>query len=128
VIVPVSDVLYEGTLRDKEVEEEHPPPGAVTVTVVAAMLMVDITVVVPQEVTVDARQCDSLVDSVSPWLLVAVPLVVVEVDGLDIEEDGPPEDVGELVADEVPCGTPHSSKLWPSSQHQTRPPISFQAQ
>lgn len=94
----------------KDTEQGHSWPGAVTVTVVSVTLTVDITVVVPHEVTVDARHCEALVERVSPPL--AVLVLLVDVRESDVGEEVLPEFVGELVA-EVACGTPHSSRLWP---------------
>lgn len=104
----VSEVLPEGPLRDEEEsDEEHPPPCSVTVTVVAAT----VKVVVAHDVTVDAGHSESVGDK-DP-VLVAVPLVLPEVsEPEDGEGPGPPENVAELVIEEVPdCGTPHSSRL-----------------
>ena len=122
VPVPVAEVLGEGPSGDEETGEEHPPPS-VTVTVAVATLTVDTTVVVAaQDVTVDARHCELVKDSVSESI--AVPPVPPEVeDGsgpfvpLEVAE-GPatPEDVGELVMVVMPdCPKPHSSKLCPFS-------------
>jgi hypothetical protein len=118
VPVPVAEVLGEDPSGDEEPDEEHPPPS-VTVTVAVATLMVDTTVVVAaQEVTVDARHCELVGDSVSES--VAVPPVPPEVeDGSgpsvppEVDEGpGPPDDVGELVMVVMPdCAKPHSSKL-----------------
>jgi len=91
VMVPVFEVLCE--------------VPAVTVTVAVAMLIVDTTAVVAQEVMVDAGHCELVGDKVSES--VAVPLVAVEVEGL-----GPGEDDGELVIVDMPdWGKPHSSRL-----------------
>lgn len=131
VIVPEVDVLPGGPVRDEEMVEEHPSPWAVTVTVTVPTLTVDTTVVVDHEVTVDAGHCESVVDRV---LEVTVSLVLVDVEEPDLgveEELGPSEEVGRPVVDDdevLAGGTPHSSKLWPSSQHHTLPPNSRQAQ
>lgn len=110
-MVPVTEVLREGPLGDVEIDEEHTPPGSVTVTVAVAMLTVDNTVVVAQEVTVDAGHCELVGDKVSEP--VAVPLGSLEVGESDVDDDGPgpPEDVGEPVVDVPVCSRPHSSKL-----------------
>lgn len=137
VIVLGTEVLPEDPLCDGEV---HPSPRSVTVT---AKLTVDNTVVVAHEVTVAfVPHSPSLVDE-GPEL-VPVPLVVLGVEDSDVEEVGevgapdelgPPEDaVKDDVEDvddpedELVVGTPHSSKLWPSSQHHTFPPNSCHAQ
>lgn len=56
----------------------------------------------------------------------SVGVVVVSVEPLGPAEVVAVEDEGG--ADVVPPPTPHSSRLWPSSQHHTLPPSSFHAQ
>lgn len=91
--------------------------------------------VVDHEVTVDAGHCELVVvDKVRdlvPVSLVDEPDVEEpDVEGPVVAEElGPPDEVGPFVVEEVlETGTPHSSKLWPSSQHHTFPPNSCQAQ
>ena len=96
--------------------EEHPPTSSVTVTVVAAMLTVEMTVVVDHEVTVDAGHCELVVDDNVWEVELEVELVLVLVSVTDVEE--PPEVVDVVlvlvedeVVDEVEGGRPHSSRL-----------------
>jgi hypothetical protein len=94
---------------DKDVNEEQSRPGSVTVTVVAAMVMVDMTVLVRV-----AAGHEPVVESDSVPVAVLLVLSVVEeakVEEADVVVEVPPEDVGELVVNELDCGTPHSSKL-----------------
>jgi hypothetical protein len=99
--------------------DEHPVPSAVTVTVVTAMLVMDTTVVVAHEVTVDARHFEVVSEPVDvPLVVVSRVVVELGVEESDVEDEvlEPLVDVAELVVDdEVDCGTPHSSKLWPFS-------------
>ncbi len=110
IVVEVVEVVPGGTIW-----VEHPGPSNVTVTVVAAMLTVEMTVVV--EVTVDAGHSELVVDD-NVWeveLLVEVVVVLVPVSV--VEE--PPEVVDvvpvlvedEVVDELVSGGTPHSSRL-----------------
>lgn len=112
VTVPGSEELpLGGKLPEPDDEGAQPGPGIVTVTVTSATL----TVVVAQEVTVEAGHCDAVfVESVSPpvvMVLVAVPEP--EVEELDVGAEVLVGELGIVVA----LGTPHSSRLWPYFHH-----------
>lgn len=110
----------------------HPPLGTVSVTVTVNEKLT--VVVAAQDVT--AVPGHSLFVSVTEVemsvtvLVVSVTVVVVSVTVV-VLVDEMTDVVVVAVRDEAvvnPPETPHSSRLWPSSQHHTRPPNSFQAQ
>ena len=84
--------------------EEHPSPGAVTVTAKT----VDITVVVAHEVTVAFApgHCPVFVDAGSDSERVPVPAVV------DVEDSDDEVELGLFEDAEDGLVTPHSSRLW----------------
>jgi hypothetical protein len=118
VMVSEADVVLVGPPLEGNAGE-HLLPSSVTVTVVVAMLTVAATVVVAHEVTVTvgAGHVEVFPGPVDvPLIVVSLVFVELKVEKSEVEEEvlEPLVDVTELVVDdEVDCGTPHSSKLWP---------------
>ena len=116
----VADVTLGGPVRVDDPVVEQPSPLVVTVTVTTPTLMVETTVVVAQEVTVDAGHCESVVEErvAEPEVEVEVLVLVLVLESVAVveevvEEAGGPVVVVDWVVEEVVMGTPHSSRDWP---------------
>lgn len=118
----VADVTLGGPVRVDDPVVEQPSPLVVTVTVTTPTLTVETTVVVAQEVTVDAGHWESVVEErvaepeVEVEVLVLVLVLVLESVAVVeevVEEAGGPVVVVDWVVEEVVVGTPHSSRDWP---------------